>query len=58
MANNKSNKKAVVQKKDKVYHNPLETIWGKILIVTMSLLMVASILLSLGYLMYRMSQNV
>lgn len=42
----------------KTYRNPLKTIWGKALIVIMSLLMVASILLSLGYLMYRAFNNV
>lgn len=62
MAKNK-NSKAIKKndaalKKDKVYHNPLSTVWGKILIVFLCFLMVAGILASLIYLLYQMSQNV
>lgn len=62
MAKNKDikakKKDASLQKKDKVYHNPLSTIWGKVLIVFLCFLMVAGILASLIYLLYKMSQNV
>jgi len=35
------------ENKGKVYHNPLQTVWGKILIWTLSLAMVLGILIAL-----------
>ncbi|MCR5705429.1 MAG: hypothetical protein K6G48_01315 [Acholeplasmatales bacterium] len=45
-----ANKNEVQEKKEnkgKVYHNPLQTVWGKILIWTLSLAMVLGILIAL-----------
>ncbi len=58
MANNKQKKGEYVAKSDRQYHNPLKTLWGKILIVFLAILMVSSILISLIYLIVKASQNV
>lgn len=51
--NSKNNK---VQKKK--YSSPFQTIWGKAIIISLSLLMVAGILASLIYALVKMGQNV
>lgn len=46
------------KKNEKVYHNPLQTLWGKILIITLSLAMVVGILIALIWNLVKMSGNV
>lgn len=52
-----SKKNNKVQKKKK-YSSPFQTIWGKAIIISLSLLMVAGILASLIYALVKMGQNV
>lgn len=56
MAKDKKNKDNKPTKKQ--YTSPLKTVWGKVLVVFLSLLMVAGILASFIYLIIKSIQNV